>query len=323
MSANVLVEYTPSLRAGLVVKGLLDAAKGSAYAVIAWKFIMLPLYTIFWNTFYNSMPESYFFVLAVTCVLGSVSSFMVFFFFTCDQLGWLQKYKMPRTKRMTLSKKLYIKGFLVFGLNVFILGPLYLLFVFYPVFKYFGLSLDPREINLKLSSSALFYCWLDFFLSDLTCEFTFYFFHVIVHTNPIYKWVHKQHHSFVGTVALAGRYAHPAEDFLANLTPGFLFFLLRGHNLSYLLTWLVWRTEETYESHCGYCFLGTVLSRVGLLNGKKAANHDYHHTQVMQNYGVGLIADAIFGTNRRFFERFGGPERYARGDYPRTADKAE
>lgn len=52
-----------------------------------------------------------------------------------------------------------------------------------------------------------------------------------------------------------------------------------------ILIWLMWRLEQTYEAHSGYCFRGSFLHRWGLTHSDSAAFHDAHHLLNSGNFG--------------------------------------
>jgi hypothetical protein len=47
----------------------------------------------------------------------------------------------------------------------------------------------------------------------------FYLSHRIVHHKSIYGYVHKQHHTYTGTIGVAAEYASPIEQILSNQAP--------------------------------------------------------------------------------------------------------
>jgi len=40
---------------------------------------------------------------------------------------------------------------------------------------------------------------------------------------------------------------------------------------------ILWKVAENQEVHSGYCFRGSVLSRLGFLYAYRTEFHDYHH----------------------------------------------
>ena len=127
-------------------------------------------------------------------------------------------------------------------------------------------------------------------------ELSFYLLHRLFHEVPfLYQRVHKQHHQYVGTVAVAAEHAHPVEQLLCNDLPVVGYCLaMRLHPLLWAV-YLAWRLQETYETHSGYCFHRQLLARVGLWSGPQAEFHDFHHTVNSGNYGHHLM-DELFGT---------------------------
>ena len=107
--------------------------------------------------------------------------------------------------------------------------------------------------------------------------------------------MHKQHHTYTGTISIAAEFAGVPETILANLIPsigGCLFF---GRHPLVFLVWLAVRLEQTYEAHSGVAFVGTALHRLGFTNASAAVFHDFHHTENRGNFGAPWT-DWIFGT---------------------------
>jgi methylsterol monooxygenase len=141
-----------------------------------------------------------------------------------------------------------------------------------------------------------------FMMATLTNEIGFYTAHRIFHEVPGLYRFHKQHHRYIGTIAIAAEFATPPEELIANFLPSFGYCLYAGVPNPILLVWMLQRLFETYESHSGYCFKGSILSRVGLLNAHRAEFHDFHHTVNKGNYGTHLFLDHLLQTMTPFLE---------------------
>ena len=132
------------------------------------------------------------------------------------------------------------------------------------------------------------------------CQFSecFLFFasHRLLHSRALYP-LHKVHHEFKGSVAIAAEYSHPVESLLGNYVPVALAPVLLGVSLEVWLTWLCWRLWATYERHSGFDFSRTFIGRLGLMHGHGARYHDNHHTLNNGNFGSGLdFFDVLCGT---------------------------
>mmetsp|Transcript_9514 Transcript_9514/g.11411 ORF Transcript_9514/g.11411 Transcript_9514/m.11411 type:complete len:340 (-) Transcript_9514:443-1462(-) len=223
------------------------------------------------------------------------------FFLFCDHFKLLQQYKLHRKEYMQPSSQLLRKTFYEAFLGQVILGPIFA-YQGQAVFKYFGML----DHNSKLQS---FTNLVKFFaIAKLGNAFLFYWVHRICHHKSIYKYVHKQHHEYTGTIGIAAEYAHPVEQVFANQGPTILFSILLTKNPLMFYVWLWARLQETYEAHSGYCFANTFLHNIGLTNATHAAFHDFHHTNNKGNFGDYFL-DAMFGTIDHW-QAIGGEEGY-------------
>ncbi len=85
----------------------------------------------------------------------------------------------------------------------------------------------------------------------LFLDTSFYWSHRWLHHPSIYKYVHKQHHEYRGTIGFAAEYAHLVEQVVSNyIGVAGLVVILRVHPLLWL-TWLAYRLCQTYEGHSG------------------------------------------------------------------------
>ena len=128
-----------------------------------------------------------------------------------------------------------------------------------------------------------------------------------MHSRLLYARVHKRHHEYTASVGFAAEYAHPFEQIVSNQGPTVLGCLLIGSHLGVWLVWLTVRLLRTYEGHCGYCFKGTWLAKIGVLHG--SAYHDFHHADNRGNFGGPEYLDALCGTQDAWL-KIGGTEGY-------------
>lgn len=209
-------------------------------------------------------------------------------FATCDAYGFLAQYKMDRTQKMEPTRELYMKTVQAAAVGQLIVSPLISWFV-YDVFKYFGMP------ALDSALPAFHVVWGHFIAAHLANEWGFYWSHRAFHHRSIYKYVHKQHHTYVGTVGVAAEYAHPLEGLLSNQLPTLGGCVFSGAHPIIYLVWLASRLQQTYEGHSGYCFKGSLLQQIGLTNSSAAAYHDHHHTGNRGNFGSEYL-DYFCGT---------------------------
>lgn len=204
-----------------------------------------------------------------------------------DHFKLFQSFKLPRIKAQEPSNELIKKSVLESIPGHWIIQPL-LLYYLYDAFVYFGTTVRGNIPHFTVVFTHVF-------IASITNDFLFYFMHRLFHHPSIYEMIHKKHHEFKGTIGFAAEYSHPIESLTANLIPTFLGSLLLGTHAIVWLSWLFYRSIETYESHSGYNF--GIFSFAGV-----AEYHDYHHTHNLGNYGVGEFCDALFRTNGHYLK---------------------
>lgn len=181
-----------------------------------------------------------------------------------------------------------------------------------------------------------------FVISNVCNEVGFYAAHATLHSNPtLYRLFHKKHHEYTGTISIAAEYATSLEKVLANNLPSVAYFAICMFAMPnddprpfvqtakvwvMMVTWLWARLWETFESHSGYCFAGSLLGRLGLLHGKRARFHDFHHTHNTGNYGGCVFMDALFHTmdpylRYRHMEKTQQTQQQQQQQSPATAKK--
>jgi hypothetical protein len=106
----------------------------------------------------------------------------------------------------------------------------------------------------------------------------FYWGHRTLHSSAaLYARVHKQHHAWVQSSAIAAEATHPLEFVICNVVPFAAGPLLSGAHLSLLYLWLTWRVTETVAHHSGY-ELPTDMFAILPFQGDARA-HDLHHAR--------------------------------------------
>jgi sterol desaturase/sphingolipid hydroxylase (fatty acid hydroxylase superfamily) len=85
---------------------------------------------------------------------------------------------------------------------------------------------------------------------------------IVAMSQKLYAGIHKQHHSFVGTISIAAEHAHPIEDALSAYLPFLAGVVLMGAHFHIVFVWFFVRLTEVYEAHSGYLFRGSLLDRV-------------------------------------------------------------
>jgi len=201
-----------------------------------------------------------------------------YFMQMCEEHGWLQQYKIPRTKGQIPSTDLIQRTLKEAAFGHFVLQPVTL----YLLYPYLVNNQESNDIDSLPSIFELTINYIYFmFINDLL----FFLVHTLLHENRwLYAKVHKQHHMYSGSIGIAAEFAHPVEQILGNQLPVVLPVL---YFKTHIWTWIIyvfWRLWRTYESHSGYSFAGTWLSKLGFLHGHMALYHDFHHSANLGNY---------------------------------------
>ena len=63
---------------------------------------------------------------------------------------------------------------------------------------------------------------------------------------------------------------------------------------------ILWKMQESCETHSGYSFRNTWLSKLGFLNAYRTEFHDFHHSHNVGTYGLNLFMDFWQGTCDEF-----------------------
>jgi len=138
----------------------------------------------------------------------------------------------------------------------------------------------------------------------MICEdFAFHIFHRLAHWRVIYPYFHKLHHTYINSVSIGAEHFHPVDYFFGILIPGTFGPNILGSHMHFAtyLAWIVVRTGEGVDGHCGYEFPWSPFRLIPF--AASASYHDYHHTHNIGNYSSFLtIWDSIFGDNSTYLE---------------------
>ncbi|KAF9784216.1 hypothetical protein IL306_007989 [Fusarium sp. DS 682] len=113
-----------------------------------------------------------------------------------------------------------------------------------------------------------------------------YWFHRALHYGPLYKAIHKMHHTYSAPFGLAAEYASPIETALLGIgvvgCPIILLSITGELHLFTMYTWIVLRLFQAIDSHSGYDFPWSLRHFLPVWAG--AAHHDLHHEKFIGNY---------------------------------------
>eukprot|EP01063_Lacrimia_lanifica_P004349 TRINITY_DN1241_c0_g1_i1.p1 TRINITY_DN1241_c0_g1~~TRINITY_DN1241_c0_g1_i1.p1 ORF type:complete len:504 (+),score=170.92 TRINITY_DN1241_c0_g1_i1:49-1560(+) len=126
----------------------------------------------------------------------------------------------------------------------------------------------------------------------------FFFAHVMIHLNFLYKWVHSLHHRNVSLDVWSGLCMHPVEHVYYYGGCGIVMFLGSFLGLSpFVVFWINIHTT-----------LAAAAGHSGMEGAWQSEQfHTLHHAKFECNYGGSNVLDLVFGTCR---EKFGESQLY-------------
>ena len=144
-------------------------------------------------------------------------------------------------------------------------------------------------------------------------DFVFYWCHRLLHHRSLYPHVHKIHHKFHQSWAIASEFAHPLEFVIGNIVPVVAGprLLAVGHALTgkwdllphtfTIWMWMGIRIATSIDNHCGYAFPWSPVRLLPGWLGLSTQAHDFHHSHNVGLYGSQFwLWDAMMGTDRQF-----------------------
>lgn len=113
-----------------------------------------------------------------------------------------------------------------------------------------------------------------------------YWSHRLMHYGPLYRSIHKLHHTYSAPFGLAAEYASPIEVMVLGLgtvgTPILWVCLTKDLHLITMYLWIVLRLFQAIDAHSGYDFPWSLHHFLPVWAG--AAHHDIHHERFIGNY---------------------------------------
>ncbi|KAI1638519.1 C-4 sterol methyl oxidase [Biscogniauxia mediterranea] len=197
-------------------------------------------------------------------------------YFIISYIPYFNKYKLQQQKIPTLKEQWDCASLVLLTHFTVELPQIWL---FHPLATYFGMQYSVPFP--KLSTMAL-HIAVFFVMEDAW----HYWFHRALHYGPLYKMIHKVHHTYSAPFGIAAEYASPIEIMLLALgTVGgpILWVSLTGDlHLVTMYTWILGRVFQAIDSHSGYDFPWSLRHFLPFWAG--AAHHDIHHERFIGNY---------------------------------------
>jgi len=146
----------------------------------------------------------------------------------------------------------------------------------------------------------------------LSEDFFFYLSHRLMHTDYLFKKIHKTHHEFVNIIAFSTFYSHPIEFIIGDILPASIGPLLMGERMHLLthLVYIVMLLHENHESHSGYAFSWSPHRVIPFTSDSDY--HIFHHWKYKDNYALYFpIWDRCLGTVSKYYlEYFKNKDQY-------------
>ena len=224
--------------------------------------------------------------------------FFVLFWVVLDRV--LQGRKLSRRRWPKLAQVLSEATFSMTSQFVFLAVAIWIAFLFMPELRHSRMYEDIGQ-----------YGWLYYGLTILIVFFVhdtmFYWFHRLMHWEPLYKWIHKTHHESRDPTPFTTFHFHPVEAVLeafAGQSILFVLILMPWHE-SVPAIWATGMIVFNSIGHLGFEIYPSWWHKVPFLSNKTTAMHHYmHHQRVRGNYALYFrFWDQVCGTEFKDYEQ--------------------
>ncbi len=223
--------------------------------------------------------------------------FFIVFWVLLDQ--YLAKRKLSRHRWPKLGQVISETIFSITSQFIFVSVGLWFTYLLIPNSMYEHSYSDISEYGIAY---YLFTLLLVFFAHDTA----FYWFHRLMHWEPMYKWIHKTHHESRDPTPFTTFHFHPVEavlEAIAGQTILFILVLMPWHE-SVLAVWATGMILFNSIGHLGFEIYPSWWHKVPVVTNKTTAMHHYmHHQRVRGNYALYFrFWDRVCGTEFKDYE---------------------
>ena len=211
------------------------------------------------------------FVMHEVVYFGRCIPFMIM-----DKIPFFKQYKIQAEKTPSLKEQWYCAGIVLIS---HFTAELPQIWFFHPLATYFNLDYGvPFPPMWKIAAQIAV-----LFVMEDTWH---YWFHRCLHYGPLYKLIHKMHHTYSAPFGIATEYASPIETALLGMgvvgSPIVLLSFTGELHLVTMYLWIILRLWQAIDAHSGYDFPWSLRHFLPVWAG--ADFHDRHHEKFIGNY---------------------------------------
>jgi methylsterol monooxygenase len=193
-----------------------------------------------------------------------------------SKIPYFDKYKIQGLKIPTAAEQWQCTKLVLLSHFTIELTQIWL---FHPMAEYCGMD---TGVPFPPWTTMVFQICVFFVLEDAW----HYWFHRALHWGPLYKHIHKIHHTYSAPFGLAAEYASPIEAFLLGAgivgIPILWVFATGKFHILTMYIWIVLRLFQAIDAHSGYDFPWSLHNFLPFWAG--AEHHDEHHMRFVGNY---------------------------------------
>ncbi|KAH6895395.1 fatty acid hydroxylase superfamily-domain-containing protein [Thelonectria olida] len=193
-----------------------------------------------------------------------------------DKIPYFRRFKIQSQKVPTLKEQWDCAAIVLVS---HFTAELPQIWFFHPIATYFGMDYGvPFPPAWKMAIQIA----ICFVMEDAW----HYWFHRALHYGPLYKAIHKMHHTYSAPFGLAAEYASPIETALLGIgvvgAPLVLMAFTGELHLFTMYVWITLRLFQAIDAHSGYDFPWSLRHFLPFWAG--AEHHDLHHEKFIGNY---------------------------------------